>query len=66
MRWQRGREWCIERLIQASGFLYQIADSSINVISNVQTAGTPVTTTFNNYIISFHDPSIYHTFTFYF
>ena len=38
----------ITRLIQANGFLYQIADSSINVISNVQTSGTPVTTTFNN------------------
>lgn len=38
----------ITRLIQASGFLYQIADSSINVISNVQTNGDPPTTTFNN------------------
>lgn len=38
----------ITRLIQANGFLYQIADSSINVISNVQTSGNPATTTFNN------------------
>lgn len=38
----------ITRLIQSSGFLYQIADSSINVISNVQTNGDPPTTTFNN------------------
>lgn len=38
----------ITRLIQSSGFLYQIADSSINVISNVQTTGDPPTTTFNN------------------
>lgn len=33
---------------QSSGFLYQIADSSINVVSNVQTSGDPPTTTFNN------------------
>lgn len=38
----------ITRMIQSSGFLYQIADSSINVISNVQTSGDPPTTTFNN------------------
>lgn len=35
-------------LKQANGFLYVIADSGVNVISNVQTAGTPPTTTFNN------------------
>jgi hypothetical protein len=35
-------------LRQAEGFLYLFADSSINVISNVQTGGSPVTTTFNN------------------
>jgi len=35
-------------LKQSSGFLYLFADSSINVISNVQTGGSPVTTTFNN------------------
>jgi len=35
-------------LFQANGFLYLIADSSINYISGVQTAGTPPTTTFTN------------------
>jgi hypothetical protein len=35
-------------LKQAEGFLYLFADSSINVISNVQTGGSPVLTTFNN------------------
>ncbi|MGE3582789.1 MAG: hypothetical protein AB7J28_15400 [Hyphomonadaceae bacterium] len=38
----------IIRFFQSNGFLYQIADSSINVISNVQTQGNPPTTTFNN------------------
>lgn len=33
---------------QANGFNYLFADSSVNVISNVQTGGTPVLTTFNN------------------
>ena len=33
---------------QANGFLYVFADSSVNVISNVQTGGTPIATTFNN------------------
>jgi len=34
---------------QANGFLYLFGDSSINVISNVQTAGSPTAvTTFNN------------------
>jgi hypothetical protein len=32
---------------QSNGFLYPLADSSVDVISNVQTSGTPVTTTFN-------------------
>jgi hypothetical protein len=36
------------RLIQSSGFLFLIADSSINYISQVQTSGDPVTTTFQN------------------
>lgn len=35
-------------LRQSNGFLYSFGDSSINVISNVQTGGTPVITTFNN------------------
>lgn len=35
-------------LKQSNGFLYLFGDSSINVISNVQTAGTPLVTTFNN------------------
>jgi hypothetical protein len=34
------------RLIQSNGFLYLIADSSIDYISGVQTAGSPPTTTF--------------------
>lgn len=38
----------ITRFFQSNGFLYQLGDSSINVISNVQTAGTPPSTTFNN------------------
>lgn len=38
----------IVRFFQSNGFLYQIGDSSINVISNVQTAGQPPSTTFNN------------------
>jgi len=33
---------------QANGYLYPFGDSSIQVISNVQTAGSPVTTSFNN------------------
>jgi hypothetical protein len=32
---------------QSSGYLYLEGDESINVISNVATAGTPATTTFN-------------------
>lgn len=36
------------RLIQTNGFLYLIADSSINYISGVQTSGTPPTTTYTN------------------
>lgn len=38
----------ITRFIQSNGFLYQYGDSSINVISNVQTNGTPPSTSFNN------------------
>lgn len=34
--------------IQTSGFLYLIADSSINYISGVQTSGVPATTTYTN------------------
>ena len=33
---------------QLSSFLYSLGDSSINVISNVQTSGSPPLTTFNN------------------
>lgn len=36
------------QLIQTNGFLYLIADSSINYISGVQTSGTPPVTTFTN------------------
>lgn len=35
-------------LKQSNGFLYLIGDSSVNVISNVQTSGSPSITTFNN------------------
>lgn len=38
----------ITQLKQSNGFLYQFADSSTNVISNVQSSGSPVTTTYNN------------------
>lgn len=38
----------IVALRQSNGFLYYFGDSSINVISNVQTSGSPATTTFNN------------------
>jgi len=40
---------------QANGYLYPFGDSSIQVISNVQSFGSPVTTTFNN---SNTDPAI--------
>ncbi len=36
------------RLRQSSGFLYLVADSSTNYISNVQTSGSPPVTTFTN------------------
>jgi hypothetical protein len=34
-------------LHQSNGYLYPIGDSSVDVISNVQTSGNPTTTTFN-------------------
>lgn len=34
--------------IQTNGFLYLVADSSLNYISGVQTSGTPPTTTYTN------------------
>lgn len=36
------------RLVQTNGFLYLVADSSVNYISGVQTSGSPPTTTFTN------------------
>lgn len=36
------------QVLSTNGFLYLIADSSINYISNVQTSGSPATTTFTN------------------
>lgn len=36
------------QLIQTNGFLYLLADSSINYISGVQTTGSPPVTTFTN------------------
>lgn len=38
----------ITQIRQSNGLLYQFGDSSINVISNVQTTGSPVVTTYNN------------------
>jgi hypothetical protein len=35
-------------LRQSNGFLYLVADSSVNYISGVQTSGSPATTTFTN------------------
>ena len=35
-------------LKQCNSFLYLLGDGSINVVSNVQTSGSPATTTFNN------------------
>lgn len=37
-----------KNLKQSNGFLYLFGDASINVISNVQTGGTPTETTFSN------------------
>jgi hypothetical protein len=42
-------------LRQSNGYLYTLGDSSASVISNVQTSGTPATTTFSNQNI---DPQI--------
>ena len=36
------------QLLSTNGFLYLIADSSVNYISGVQTSGSPTTTTFTN------------------
>lgn len=36
------------QLLSSNGFLYLIADSSVNYISGVQTSGSPPTTTFTN------------------
>jgi hypothetical protein len=41
-------KWQFNQIAQSNGFLYTFADSSVNVISNVQTSGSPVLTTFNN------------------
>lgn len=38
----------ITQVKQSNGFLYLFADSSVNVVSNVQSSGSPITTTFNN------------------
>lgn len=40
---------------QANGYLYLFGDSSVNSISNVQTGGSPIATTFNNQNI---DPQV--------
>lgn len=38
----------VVQIRQSNGFLYTFGDSSINSISNVNTTGSPATTTFNN------------------
>lgn len=43
------------RLVSSNGFLYLIGDSSVSVISNVQTTGSPPSTSFN---VSNIDPQI--------
>lgn len=43
------------RFMQSNGFLYLIGDSSINYVSGVTSAGTPVVTSFNNLNV---DPQI--------
>lgn len=43
------------RLVSSNGFLYLLGDSSVSVISNVQTAGSPPSTSFN---VSNIDPQI--------
>jgi hypothetical protein len=50
----------ITQLKQSNGFLYQFADSSVNVISNVQTSGSPVATTYNNQNVDPQVGSPYH------
>lgn len=46
-------------LQQASGFLYLFGDSSVNALSNIQTSGSPATTTFYNANV---DPQTGHAF----
>lgn len=41
-------KYAFTNIKQSNGFLYIVGDSSINVISNVQTTGSPATTTLNN------------------
>lgn len=50
----------ITQLKQSNGFLYQFADSSINVISNVQTSGSPISTTYNNQNVDPQQGTPYH------
>ena len=47
--------YAYQRFIQSNGFLYLLADSSINYISGVNSAGSPVQTTFSNLNV---DPQI--------
>lgn len=46
-------------LQQSSGFLYLFGDSSVNALSNLQTAGSPSVTTFYNANV---DPQVGHAF----
>lgn len=43
-RFLRDRYVCLH---QSNGYLYPIGDSSVSVVTNVQTAGSPLVTTFN-------------------
>jgi hypothetical protein len=45
---------------QNGGFIYLIADSSINVISNVQSSGLPLVTSFNNQNVSANTGTPWH------
>lgn len=40
------QSWVVAK--QSNGFLYNIGDSSVDVVSNVQTSGSPPSTTFND------------------
>jgi hypothetical protein len=51
----------ITQIRQSNGFLYLVADSSINVVSNVQSGGSPILTTMNNQNADPQVGSAYHS-----